>query len=297
MASQTKLIERMLDRGDDVNTLLPNRNTPLIRAIQLDNVDLVQRLLRAHANPSATGLTRMLPLGYAISSKHENADQIIEMLIAHNADPNEVVRLDEGTLFQRARNVDENALHLAMTQPHCRPSKCDTLLEGRADPTIVAGVPTRTALQHAAWRRFPDIVGLLLDHRADPNYMAPGQFASQLPLAVVVSAGTAHNIATFRTKLELGNIMEPRSIAKISIVRELIDAGASVRMVWDPDTIYLIQKASRESDQLAWSVQTHGSAARWLRRVAHTLMVLRRLDGNVWTRYPFELVELIMGLV
>lgn len=135
------IVKYLIECGADINaTAGENNATPLMHAISMDHVDIVQYLVQYHdskgnyagANIHATDKNRDTPLHYAMST-HCNYD-IVNLLIKHNYAINTV----SNNMFINALNND------LLTPLHC-------------------------AFVYAFGKRHIETMCLLIDNGADPN--------------------------------------------------------------------------------------------------------------------------------
>jgi ankyrin repeat protein len=81
------LVKFLIDDGADLNSMDDDGNTPLIHAILLNNVHMVELLLNYGADPNIE-IDRTTPLIVAVSGEEDFNIEIVRLLLEAGADPN-----------------------------------------------------------------------------------------------------------------------------------------------------------------------------------------------------------------
>jgi ankyrin repeat protein len=136
----------------DVNLAEPNGTTPLHYAAYREDVDLVERLLKAGAKPNVKNDFGSTPMAEA--AKHGNA-AIIKLLLRAGADANSPNPEGQTALMAVARTGRVDAARL--------------LLDAGADINAVEQWGGQSALMWAASQKHPAMVKLLIERGANVN--------------------------------------------------------------------------------------------------------------------------------
>ena len=183
---QLRLSGQVDTRSDAIAGVIPyldvnssgdaEHNTPLLSAVNLGWVTIVQLLLDCGADPDLES-PGYAPLLFALLYQQ---DDIVELLLRHGANINLVRTYEDGATTPLAV-----ALHRSST-------KCvSILLERGADPNLVSpdGLPLLLALDIGDTRDTEDCewAELLLQHGADPNITSIYNGVTQTPLAMAIS--------------------------------------------------------------------------------------------------------------
>jgi ankyrin repeat protein len=162
----TEVAKMLLEAKADPNA--GKKNQPLLAAIASKNLELVELLLKAGANPNMAGSVnfvdarvktdanylnhkgRLTPLWFAI---YQNQPALVQLLLKYKADPNDSQTDGQSVLFQAL--ADTNLLA--------------ALLEHGANPNVATGDNRYSPLMNAASMGNAEIVALLLQHQANPN--------------------------------------------------------------------------------------------------------------------------------
>jgi uncharacterized protein len=140
----------LLQQHVDVNARQPDGSTALHWATHWDDLDLVDQLLRAGANPNAVNDLGVPPLSLACTN---SSARTVARLLAGGADPDGTLRTGETALMTAARGGSIDIVQL--------------LLAHHAKVNAVERVRGQTALMWAAAASHPDIVELLIRSGAD----------------------------------------------------------------------------------------------------------------------------------
>jgi len=145
------LIKEGAKRRDAVNELQPDGSTALMWAAHWNDLEAVNLLLRAGANPKIANRYGATPLSEAASVGNA---PMIEALLKAGADPKTLTTADgETVLMTAARAGNADAVKV--------------LLDHGADVNAREKYKGQTALMWAAAERHPAVVKLLLEHGAD----------------------------------------------------------------------------------------------------------------------------------
>ena len=130
--------------------------TPLLRAVEFTNIELVEFLLQHGADPDPVvddGYTSLLT---AIEMDHPDSLKIVSLLIAAGAD-----------IHQTGTN-GWTPLHMAAARGHLE--KARLLIEAGAEVDLRKNIDgEETPLMEAGWLGRAELVRLLLEHGADPT--------------------------------------------------------------------------------------------------------------------------------
>jgi ankyrin repeat protein len=136
----------------DVNAPEPDGTTALSWAVRQDDVELIDRLIRAGANAKAANRYGVTPL--YLAALNGNADVVLKLLKA-GAGANDAVTEGETALMTAARSGHVAAVNV--------------LLEGGAPVDARENWRGQTALMWAAAEGHPDVIKALVTHGADVN--------------------------------------------------------------------------------------------------------------------------------
>ncbi|XP_068996933.1 dynein axonemal heavy chain 12 isoform X1 [Embiotoca jacksoni] len=176
----------LLQNGSSPDLQNDEQDSPLVAAILNDQYDLATLLLRYNANIDQTG-----PLNR--TALHESAflglENFVYLLLESGANPNACDIKNKTPLALAAQNGHLNVVEL--------------LLQKGAD--VLCESETGTILFEAAASGNPDIISLLLDHRADPNLPL---YSGHLPI---------HRVAYHGHRLALEHLIP---VTKLHAVKE-----------------------------------------------------------------------------
>jgi len=203
---QQEVLEAMLEAKPDLQVTVPNVGTPLLAAVDKARTAMVERILRAGANPNFSSWENP-PLFYAVG----RGPQIVAALLKHGADPNFVNQAGYTPLFgvtqpeilqllldhkadpNKGSNPLTELLRRRQSSLRVPPSPgvleppdypaIELLLKGGANPNA-AYTDGRRLLTYAVNTRDVKLVNLLLKHGAEVNYVAN----NETPLSLAQSA-------------------------------------------------------------------------------------------------------------
>lgn len=211
-------LERLLDGGVDINAINRYGRTALLQAAMMDDLDIVNLLLKrgALAHPNHNGTTPM----HIAAQRGWGA--LVNVLLAANVDP-DIQDLDGRTPLYLAllggysrvvellidENVDlhaidsraNNLLHVAARNGNLESVR--TLL----DHSVAVNAGNRegaTPLHYAVQSDAHDVVALLLANSADVNASTEESTQSPLRLAVEKAISNPHGLGTVRLLLAHG---------------------------------------------------------------------------------------------
>jgi ankyrin len=149
-ARDAKATRALLQQHLDVDAPQPDGTTALHWATHWDELDIVDQLLRAGANPNAVNDLGVPPLLLACTN---GSAKVVARLLAGGASPDSALRTGESALMSAARGGSVDIVQL--------------LLSRRANVNVVERVRGQTALMWAAAASHPDVVDLLIRSGAD----------------------------------------------------------------------------------------------------------------------------------
>jgi uncharacterized protein len=147
---RTAALEMIAKKSADVNAAEADGSTPLLWAANLNDTDLVARLLKAGANPKCRNLLGSTPLAEAAFNANT---EMIRALLDAGADPNAPAADGQTPLMIIARTSDVAAAKL--------------LLDKGADPNVKEAQRGQTALMWAAASSQGPMMRELLAHGAE----------------------------------------------------------------------------------------------------------------------------------
>jgi ankyrin repeat protein len=165
-----------------VNTIANDGTTPLHQAVQRDDLQIVDRLIRSGADARAANRYGVTPLYIACMNGHSG---IVERLLGAGADPNTAMPDGETVLMTAARTGNVDVVK--------------TLLARGADVRARERSRGQTALMWAAAENNAGVIKALIDAGADMNERSRG--GSFTPYLFAVRAG---HIDASRTLIEAG---------------------------------------------------------------------------------------------
>jgi ankyrin repeat protein len=165
-----------------VNTIANDGTTPLHQAVQRDDLQIVDRLIRSGADARAANRYGVTPLYIACMNGHAG---IVERLLGAGADPNTAMPDGETVLMTAARTGNVDVVK--------------TLLARGADVRARERSRGQTALMWAAAENNAGVIKALIDAGADMNERSRG--GSFTPYLFAVRAG---HIDASRTLIEAG---------------------------------------------------------------------------------------------
>lgn len=145
-------VRSLIVQKADVNSPMPDGSTALHWAAASDDLETVDLLLRAGANPKAQDRYGFTPLYFAAAN---GSAPVIRKLLEAGADPNAADAQKETALMTAARAGSLDAIK--------------ALLQKGAAVNAKDGVTGETALMWAARSNHPDEVQLLLEYGAEVN--------------------------------------------------------------------------------------------------------------------------------
>lgn len=228
---ELQIVNRLIDKGADINLRNPHCMTPLILVAGRGNLELVERLIGkgANVNENVDGNTALIA---AVQNGHY---QIIAALLAAGADPN-----------QRSQ-LYVNALILAVEKKFV--DIVALLLQNRANPNEHS--PThRPALLTAVAYGNPELVKLLLEYGADVNV------TDWKGCTALMLAAKSKKVDVFINLLEKGANIEARDLR--GTVFDYIRRGVSPQLASQAERLYNLHgetlqllRAAEKGDLLA----------------------------------------------
>jgi uncharacterized protein len=210
-------VRTLLLQKADVNAPQIDGTTALHWAVEADDLELTDLLIRAGANVSAANKVGAMPL--LLATINGNA-AVIERLITAGADPNAPLTKSADTALMMAS----------------RTGKIDAvkvLLDHGAQVNAKEKWGGTTALMWAVSERHPDVAKLLIDHSADVNaksYFVPSASGRGFEGTTPVAAQPKQGIEEFASGL-LTPLMFAGREDDIASARLLIESGADVNAI------------------------------------------------------------------
>ena len=249
------VVKALIEAGADVNEQDEDGTTPLIKAANMGNEQVVHELIRAGASVTAKNKKQQTALHLAISSSWGNRFSVVKALIEAGADVNEQDE-DGTTPLIKAANMGneqvvheliragasvtaknkkhQTALHKASNSWGNRFSEVKALIEAGADVNEQDEDRT-TPLMHAAYMGSEQVVHELIKAGASVTAMDE----QQMQRALRYASREGHS-SVVRTLTEAGAdvngqnnngttlLMKAANWGHDQVVHELIKAGASV---------------------------------------------------------------------
>ena len=167
-------VRSLIQQRADVNAAQPDGTTALHWAVQRDNPDIVDLLIKAGANAKPANRYGVTPL--SVAALNGNAS-IIQKLIAAGADPNATSAEGETPLMTAARTGKVDAVKV--------------LIASGVDVNAAEKTRGQTALMWAAAENHASTVSALMAAGADINLRSTGGFT---PLLFAVRAGAIETV-------------------------------------------------------------------------------------------------------
>lgn len=213
LVEQQKFAEALqsIAGGADVNTPSVDGTTPLHYAAYYGNTELVQRLLRAEANPNTKNDYGSSPMSEAATVGNT---EMLELLLDAGADVESPNLEGQTALMAVARTGNVEAAEL--------------LIDHGADVNAVEGWGGQTALMWAAARGQPAMIDVLVEHGAEVDVRGidrnwERRVTSEPRVKEMFTGGFTALLYAVRE-----NCLE--------CVKELLDAGADINKP-DPDNV------------------------------------------------------------
>jgi ankyrin repeat protein len=228
-AGQREIVDAMLEAKADLNVVNMDL-TPLMVSVRAERADIVERLLRAGANPNQGTAFEPLPLFTAVS-RGAPALAIVEALLKHGADPNFVNQDGQTPMF------------FGGSQPEI----LQLLLDYKADPNKGNPLPELLRRRASSPQPFPFVGGAAAFAETPPK-------PTDYPAIEVLLKGGANANATFDDGTRLLTWAVGAQDGKI--VDLLLKHGAEVNYVMDNDTpLSLAQRNVQSANQSRGSTQ------------------------------------------
>ena len=155
-------VNLLLQKGADVNKRNPDYNTPLVRAADVGNVDVLKCLISAGANVNMPGFHLGSPLYRAVANNHI---QCVEILIDAGANVN----------WSYSKGLRLSVLMYAVARGH---TKCaETLIAGGVNVNLSTR-DGETAVMTAAIKVQCECIELLVKFGADVNMVGEYSFTA-----------------------------------------------------------------------------------------------------------------------
>jgi len=214
---ETRVIRKLIEKGADVNAKGLKGETPLVLAVNKQNLEIATLLLKSGALPNSGELAGKRPLTLAIEKGNE---ELVKLLLQHKADVNYLESSTSCNCLQLQVAIERHQVELV-----------PLLLKAGADPNRMDACGY-TALTTAVERGDVDSLRLLLKKGANANITLPGR---KTALMMAAEAGSAPAVALLvqagaeidRTD-EWGRtaLMEAARNGRGKVVKDLIKAGA-----------------------------------------------------------------------
>ncbi|MEA3399941.1 MAG: ankyrin repeat domain-containing protein [Armatimonadota bacterium] len=239
-AGSTKLVQRLLDAGEDPDGPPGASCPPLYVASAAGHVGIVSRLIEAGADVEATTEEGWAPLATAVYYGH---DDVVVALLDGGADldsrdghPRHDTPLELAVKLQRLATVGLLLQRGASLGPPLLPY-WPILIEAatRGDPIVIkllldhrAGESPATvqeAAQHAAVRGHRQAFEVLVEHGAKPTLASAAALGDEKAVARLLDAGADPDEMVVRRFLPLHAAARH---GHVRIVTQLLDAGADI---------------------------------------------------------------------
>jgi ankyrin repeat protein len=255
--SQQEIVDAMLEAKADLNVVNQDL-TPLMVSVRTERADIVERLLRAGANPNQGTAFEPLPLFTAVGWGTK-ASAMVEALLKHGADPNFVNRDSQTPMF------------FGLSQPEI----LQLLLDYKADPNKGNPLPELLRRRAASASPFGGFVGAA----GFPAVPGTPPKPSDYPAIEVLLKGGANPNATFSDGARLLTWAVSNQDGKL--VDLLLKHGAEVNFVGNNETpLSLAQRnvqnatvsrsgaqAIEQAEQIEKALRKHG-ANEYLQRLS-----------------------------
>ncbi|MGD2179914.1 ankyrin repeat domain-containing protein [Lusitaniella coriacea] len=170
LAEDVAQVESLLAEGTEVNPSDWDENVPLVAAVYRENLEIIQKLIAAEANPDQPDLdveVNACPVGMAIK---QNRADLVRLLLDAGADPN-------------GGDMEETGLAIAVRKDNLPILRM--LLEAGADPNADMEDYERVIME-AAWYGRLEMVKLLVEYGAEVSTWSQGE------TAIMSAARNAH---------------------------------------------------------------------------------------------------------
>ena len=145
-------VRDLLGRGTDVNVESSDGSTALLWAAHWNDLEIATMLVGAGADPNLSNEFQMTPLSQACLN---GSAPLVDLLLEAGANPNTPIASGQTPIMTCARSGNVEAVTM--------------LLAGGADVNATEPVEDQTALMWAASEHHAEVVGVLLEARADPT--------------------------------------------------------------------------------------------------------------------------------
>jgi ankyrin repeat protein len=249
---QDNMVGLLLERGADVNVRAKDGRTPLMEAAQFGVADSVRKLLDAGADVNIadnSGFTVLMAAAGSFAGSVQSKRETLDLLLLHGADVKAVNRLGENALSRLVQSnprADLSEIGMIVTKllkagadPNAKTSDGSPIIvaassvgnRGLVDALVSAGADVNargqmgTALLTAV--RFPEVVKILLDAKADPNV------ANNTGNTPLLAAATGRIIESMKLLLDAGALPNPPPPAR----EGALDIAARIG---DPEEVNLL---------------------------------------------------------
>jgi len=172
------MVRLLLEAGANPNVALLSGETPLMVAARAGKTEIIRQLLARRADPNKTATRRQTALMWAVAQKHP---EVAKLLIANGANIHarseacsEVMAVPPHGYRPYNKAIphgNDTALLLAARVGDFESAKLLIAAGANGNDADAWGV---SATMYAAHSGYPEIVGLLLANKADPNAAAAG---------------------------------------------------------------------------------------------------------------------------
>jgi len=145
-------VRALIKSAADVNSPGRDSMTPLLWAVQGNDIEMARALLDAGADPNVANRYGITPLWLATTNR---SPSLVALLLKHGADAAKALPHGETALMAAARAGDAESVHL--------------LLDAHLDPNAREATQGETALMWAAAENHADTIRVLVAGGADPN--------------------------------------------------------------------------------------------------------------------------------
>ena len=301
-----EVIKKIINHGADVNAAKKKNITPLMNACRKGNIDGIDVLLNAGADPGITDADGHTWLHYA--SFGNCSSEFLQTIIKHGADVNATSKHNKTALIIACQKCNEDAisalltaradttiadtagdtcLHAAVSE-NCTKEVIKKIINHGADVNA-ANKKNMTPLMNACQKGNIDGINVLLNAGADPgitdvdghtwlHYAASGNCSSEF-LQTIIKHGADVNAANKKNMTPLMNACQKGNIDGINV---LLNAGADPGIT-DVDGYTWLHYASfgNCSSEFLQTIIKHGADVNATSKHNKTALMIAYHNGNI----------------